>query len=234
MANIFPPHANRRFYGIIALGMLVLALILGGVYYLNFYVKEHTPVQPVRFSHKLHAGDLKMGCTSCHAAALRSPRAGIPDTKSCLGCHQHILPNSPLIAPLRVAADPQFPGYTGEPVRWVMVNRLSGHAYFNHMAHLNRGIGCTSCHEDAAGMEVMKAPRDARMRWCLDCHRNPVPHLRPLEEAASSHYSAADYLRTHSVHDEEGRRIGTQHQLGEYLKRQWKIQPKTDCSTCHH
>lgn len=56
MANIFPPHANRRFYGIIALGMLVLALILGGVYYLNFYVKEHTPVQPVRFSHKLHAG----------------------------------------------------------------------------------------------------------------------------------------------------------------------------------
>ena len=91
MANIFPPHANRRFYGIIALGMLVLALILGGVYYLNFYVKEHTPVQPVRFSHKLHAGDLKMGCTSCHAAALRSPRAGIPDTKSCLGCHQHIL-----------------------------------------------------------------------------------------------------------------------------------------------
>lgn len=54
MANIFPPHANRRFYGIIALGMLVLALILGGVYYLNFYVKEHTPVQPVRFSHKLH------------------------------------------------------------------------------------------------------------------------------------------------------------------------------------
>ncbi|RYU10104.1 hypothetical protein EAI98_15630 [Alistipes finegoldii] len=115
-----------------------------------------------------------------------------------------------------------------------MVNRLSGHAYFNHMAHLNRGIGCTSCHEDAAGMEVMKAPRDARMRWCLDCHRNPVPHLRPLEEAASSHYSAADYLRTHSVHDEEGRRISTQHQLGEYLKRQWKIQPKTDCSTCHH
>ncbi|WP_419001846.1 cytochrome c3 family protein [Akkermansia sp.] len=234
MANIFPPNANRRFYGIIALGMLVLALILGGVYYLNFYVKEHAPVQPVRFSHKLHAGDLKMGCTSCHAAALRSPRTGIPDTKSCLGCHQHILPNSPLIAPLRAAADPQFPGYTGEPVRWVMVNRLSGHAYFNHMAHLNRGIGCTSCHEDAAGMEVMKAPRDARMRWCLDCHRNPVPHLRPLEEAASSHYSAADYLRTHSVHDEEGRRISTQHQLGEYLKRQWKIQPKTDCSTCHH
>ncbi|MFR1320493.1 MAG: cytochrome c3 family protein [Akkermansia sp.] len=190
MANIFPPHANRRFYGIIALGMLVLALILGGVYYLNFYVKEHTPVQPVRFSHKLHAGDLKMGCTSCHAAALRSPRAGIPDTKSCLGCHQHILPNSPLIAPLRAAADPQFPGYTGEPVRWVMVNRLSGHAYFNHMAHLNRGIGCTSCHEDAAGMEVMKAPVTPACAgvWtatatpfptCARWRKRPVPTIPP-------------------------------------------------------
>lgn len=86
-------------------------------------------MQPVRFSHKLHAGDLKMSCTACHSAAQRSPRAGIPDTKSCLGCHQHILPDSPLIAPLREAADPQYPGYTGEPVRWVMVNRLSGHAY---------------------------------------------------------------------------------------------------------
>lgn len=90
-----------------------------------------------------------------------------------------------------------------------MVNRLSGHAYFNHMAHLNRGIGCTSCHGDVAGMERIRAPRDARMQWCLDCHRNPAPHLRPLEETASSHYSAADYLRTHSIRDEEGKSIQT-------------------------
>lgn len=97
--------------------MLVLALILGGVYYLNFYVKEHAPVQPVRFSHKLHAGDLKMGCTSCHAAALRSPRAGIPDTKSCLAatsiscrtarsslpCEWRLIRNSPAIRGNRYA-----------------------------------------------------------------------------------------------------------------------------------
>ena len=163
MANIFPPNTNRRFYGGVALIALAAALALGGVYYVNFQIPEYEPVQPVRFSHKLHAGDLKMSCTACHSAAQRSPRAGIPDTKSCLGCHQHILPDSPLIAPLRAAADPQFPGYTGEPVRWVMVNRLSGHAYFNHMAHLNRGIGCTSCHGDVAGMERISAPRDARM-----------------------------------------------------------------------
>lgn len=182
MANIFPPNTNKRFYGIAALVALAAAFVLGGIYYVNFSIPEYEPVQPVRFSHKLHAGDLKMSCTACHSAAQRSSRAGIPDTKSCLGCHQHILPDSPLIAPLREAADPQYPGYTGEPVRWVMVNRLSGHAYFNHMAHLNRGIGCTSCHGDVAGMERIRAPRDARMQWCLDCHRNPAPHLRPLEE----------------------------------------------------
>lgn len=129
MANIFPPNTNKRFYGIAALVALAAAFVLGGIYYVNFSIPEYEPVQPVRFSHKLHAGDLKMNCTACHSAAQRSSRAGIPDTKSCLGCHQHILPDSPLIAPLREAADPQYPGYTGEPVRWVMVNRLSGHAY---------------------------------------------------------------------------------------------------------
>lgn len=234
MANIFPPDANRRFYGAAALVALMVALALGGVYYLSFYPAEYEPVQPVRFSHQLHAGELKMDCTACHTAALRSPRAGIPDTQSCLGCHQHILPNSPLIAPLRRAADPLYPGYTGEPVRWIMVNRLAGHSYFNHMAHLTRGIGCTSCHGDVAGMERMRAPRDARMRWCLDCHRNPVPHLRPLEEAASSRYSAADYLRTHAVRNREGRLLETQQELGNYLKRQWNIRPKMDCTACHH
>lgn len=190
MANIFPPNTNRRFYGGVALIALAAALALGGVYYVNFQIPEYEPVQPVRFSHKLHAGDLKMSCTACHSAAQRSPRAGIPNTKSCLGCHQHILPDSPLIAPLRAAADPQFPGYTGEPVRWVMVNRLSGHAYFNHMAHLNRGIGCTSCHGDVAGMERIRAPRDAACsgawtatatppRTCARWRRRPAPIIPP-------------------------------------------------------
>ena len=189
MANIFPPNTNRRFYGGVALIALAAALALGGVYYVNFQIPEYEPVQPVRFSHKLHAGDLKMSCTAC---------------------------------------------YTGEAVRWVMVNRLSGHAYFNHMAHLNRGIGCTSCHGDVAGMERISAPRDARMQWCLDCHRDPAPHLRPLEETASSHYSAADYLRTHSIRDGEGNSIQTPLQLGDFLKHQWKIQPRMDCTACHH
>ena len=82
MANIFPPNTNRRFYGIAALTALAAAFALGGIYYVHFCIPEYEPVQPVRFSHKLHAGDLKMSCTACHSAAPRSPRAGIPDTKS--------------------------------------------------------------------------------------------------------------------------------------------------------
>lgn len=234
MANLFPPDFNKRFCRMAILCAALLLLALGSVYYVNFYADEYEPVQPVRFSHTLHADTLKMDCTACHTAAHRSARAGLPDTKSCMGCHQHILPDSPLIAPLRQAADPLYPGYTGEPIRWVMVNRLSGHAYFNHMAHLNRGIGCTSCHGDAAGMERIRAPRDARMRWCLDCHRNPAPHLRPLEETASPSYSAEDYLRTHEVKDAAGKRINIPADLGSFLMKRWQIQPGTGCTTCHH
>lgn len=234
MANIFPSNTNRRFYGGIAIITLIVILALGWVYYINFGLTDYAPVQPVRFSHQFHAGELNMGCTTCHSAALRSPRAGLPDTVSCLGCHKHILPNSPLITPLREAADPQYPGYTGEPIHWVLVNRLAGHAYFNHMAHLNRGVGCTSCHEDVAGMERIKAPRTARMQWCMDCHRSPSSYLRPLEEIANPHYSVATYLRTHSIRKDDGTLIQTPFQLGEYLKQQWNIRPKTNCTTCHH
>lgn len=234
MANIFSPHANRKFYGFIALGLGLCILMLGALYYMNFFVTEYEPVQPVRFSHKLHAGELNMDCTACHSAAMRSPRAGIPDTKSCMGCHQHILPNSPLITPLRQAADPLYPGYTGEPIRWVIVNRLSGHAYFNHMAHVNRGVGCTDCHGDVSGMERIKAPRDARMRWCMDCHRNPAPSLRPLEEISNSAYSVQDYLLKRPVMNTHGQRITEPATFGQFLMQQWKIQPKTDCTACHH
>lgn len=116
-----------------------------------------------------------------------------------------------------------------------MVNRLSGHAYFNHMAHLNRGIGCTSCHGDVAGMERISAPRDApHASGAWTATATPPRTCARLEETASSHYSAADYLRTHSIRDGEGNRIQTPLQLGDFLKHQWKIQPRMDCTACHH
>ena len=157
---------------------------------------------------------------------------GHPMLFTCLRVDRSTVPKGLYLYEVR--NDDDQCGLPVEIGRWVMVNHLSGHAYFNHMAHLNRGIGCTSCHGDVAGMERIRAPRDARMQWCLDCHRDPAPHLRPLEETASSHYSAADYLRTHSIRDGEGNRIQTPLQLGDFLKHQWKIQPRMDCTACHH
>lgn len=113
MANIFPPNTNRRFYGGVALIALAAALALGGVYYVNFQIPEYEPVQPVRFSHKLHAGDLKMSCTALpqRRPALSQGRhsgyevlPGLPPAYS---------PGQPLIAPLRAAADPNFPAIRG-------------------------------------------------------------------------------------------------------------------------
>ncbi len=233
MPNIFSPKSTGRFYGAIALIAVVAALILGGLYYANFYVRDYEPVQPVAFSHKQHAGDLKMGCTACHSAAVRSARAGIPDTQSCLGCHRHILPNSPRIAPLRRAADPDYPGYTGEPIRWVAVNRLAGHARFSHAAHVNRGVGCTTCHENVAASERVSAPQDSRMKWCMDCHRNPTPNLRPLEEITAPDYNAAEFIKKNRPKSHTGQFITTPEELQQLLHQQWKINPGTDCTGCH-
>ncbi len=233
MANIFSSHATRRFYGAIALIVTVAVLVLGGLYYANFYVQDYEPAQPVPFSHKKHAGDLGMDCMACHSAAMRSARAGIPDAQSCMGCHRHILPDSPHIAPLRRAADPDYPGYTGEPIRWVAVNRLAGHARFSHTAHVNRGVGCVTCHENVINMERVSAPQDARMKWCMDCHRHPTPHLRPQEQITNPHYNAAEFIKKNRPKSHTDQFITTPEELQQLLHQQWKISPGTDCTSCH-
>jgi hypothetical protein len=129
-------------------------------------------VQPVPFSHKLHAGDLGIDCRYCHTSVEVSTAASVPATQTCMNCHRLVKTESPLLAPLRESAA------QGRPLRWVRVHDLPGYAYFDHSLHLRAGVGCSSCHGDVAAMEVITQAEPLSMSWCLDCHRAPDRALR--------------------------------------------------------
>ena len=128
------------------------------------------PAQPIRFSHKVHAGDNIIGCTSCHAYAEHSPVAGIPSMQRCQGCHKF------------VKQDPQDPRITSEiqallkrldegtAIPWVRVYRLPDHVYFTHERHVAKGLRCQQCHGEVQTMEVVRQASPLTMGWCLECH----------------------------------------------------------------
>jgi len=171
----------------------------------------YAPVQPVQYSHALHAGTLGLDCGYCHTTVEQAAFAALPPTQTCMNCHLAILPNSPRLAPVRESYQ------TGLPLQWVKVHDLPQYAYFNHAAHLSTGVGCVSCHGRVDQEEVVAQVEPLSMGWCLDCHRRPEPYLRPKEFVT----------RLGWVPSEDPV------QLGARLRKENNIKPPTDCSTCH-
>ncbi len=136
----------------------------------------YAPIQPVPFSHRLHAGELGMDCRYCHANVERSYEAMIPSTQTCMGCHAVVRSDSAALAPVRESWE------SGDPVHWVRVHNVPDHVYFDHSAHLSAGVGCVSCHGRIDTMEVVRQDQPLSMAWCLDCHRAPEENLRPVSE----------------------------------------------------
>ena len=130
--------------------------------------------QPVPFSHKHHVTGLGIQCQYCHTTVERSSYAGIPPTKTCMNCHAQIWTNAQLLEPVRQS------WATGESLRWIRVHDLPDYVYFNHSIHVNKGIGCSSCHGRVDLMPIMYQENSLQMEWCLNCHRDPakiVPSL---------------------------------------------------------
>lgn len=136
----------------------------------------YAPEQPIPYSHKLHVSELGIDCRYCHANIERSQEAMIPPTQACMGCHAVVRKDSPKLAELRSS------WATGKPVEWVRVHRLGDYAYFDHSVHLAAGVGCVSCHGRVDQMEVVRQDQPLAMGWCLECHRDPTPHLRPKDQ----------------------------------------------------
>ena len=135
----------------------------------------YAPDQPINFSHKLHAGDMGIDCMYCHLSVEKSRHATVPPTSTCVNCHTVAKRNSEEIIKL-------FEYYeSGKPIPWVRVHRVPDYAYFNHSAHVNKGIECKHCHGNVEQMEKLTQVQSFTMGACLSCHRDPVARSEELK-----------------------------------------------------
>ena len=214
MALIFPKTTDKyvRIAGAI-LGFLVLGGAAAAVYigHPKVIMTGYTPVQPVPYSHKLHAGDLGMDCYYCHFTANKSAYAAVPPTETCMNCHVRVKPQSPRLQKVRDSYA------SGQPIEWVRVHRVPDFVYFNHQAHVTAGVSCVSCHGRVDQMIEIKQVEPLNMGFCLDCHRNPAPNIRPVDQVTNLNWKP----------DRDPAAIGN-----EIIKARG-INPPEHCSGCH-
>jgi hypothetical protein len=210
----FPRWINALPLGI-ALGAAVAASSVAfGVWY--YFSPEWTdvgyaPVQPVPYSHALHVGELGLDCRYCHASVERAPAAMVPPTKTCMNCHHVVQRDAPALAAVRESAA------SGRPIEWVRVHDLPGYAHFDHRPHLRAGVGCSTCHGRIDRMEVVTLAESLSMSWCLDCHRNPEPYLRPEDELTRMDWSPPK----------------NQSEIAAAIRAAKRLAPPVDCTGCH-
>ena len=217
MRPIFGPAANlvAKLVLLALGGSLVVAFFIGWIGpSTEWATRVGYPVeQPVPFSHKHHVGGLGLDCRFCHTTVETSATAGMPPTHTCMTCHSQLWTNARMLAPVRQSlAD-------DKPIQWVRVNRLPDYVYFNHSIHVAKGIGCETCHGRVDQMPLMEKAQSLRMGWCVDCHRDPRPNLRPQ-----------------SVEFDMGWKRTADAPSGDALFKQEHIhtaQELTDCSVCH-
>jgi hypothetical protein len=215
MAQIF--HRSTNTIARISIyGAAVLIAILGwAVYELSAspYVTDVNVAkdQPVPFSHKHHVGELGLDCRYCHTAVESAPSAGMPPTQTCMTCHSQIWVNSPMLEPVRASYRDD------KSIQWIRVNAVPDFVYFNHSIHVNKGVGCTTCHGPIAEMNITWRAESLYMRWCLDCHNAPEKFLRPRSEVFNAFYEPPKDQIT----------------LGLRLMKEYDVHKLTDCVTCH-
>lgn len=145
--------------------LLAVKTTLDGLYGIGVH-QGYAPKQPIKFSHKLHAGDMKINCAYCHTGVYKGKQAGIPAANICMNCHNAIKTGSPEIQKIYTAIE------SNKPIEWVRVHNLPDLSYFNHAQHTNvGGLDCTNCHGDVNKMEVVEQRSTLTMGWCIDCHR---------------------------------------------------------------
>jgi cytochrome c peroxidase len=218
VAQIFHPSTNT----ISRLSIFSILFLLGALLWVlaainrSSYVTEADVVraQPVQFSHEHHVGGLGIDCRYCHTSVERSAFAGIPATQICMNCHSQIWAGSEMLKPVRESFQ------TAIPIRWTRVHNLADFAYFDHSIHIAKGVGCTTCHGQVDRMPLMRQEASLQMEWCLACHRNPAPALRPKQFVTSMEWQPP----------------AEQPNLGQKLLKEYNIKSPellTSCSTCH-
>ncbi len=180
MAQVFDRSSNALArFSLVLTGVIVIALgvTLNELQRSPWVTRQgQRPDQPIPFSHKHHVEGLGLQCQYCHTQVEKAAYAGIPPTKTCINCHAQIWTNAQLLEPVRQS------WATGASIQWIKVHDLPDYVYFNHEIHVNKGIGCASCHGRVDEMPLMYQENTLQMEWCLNCHRNPAVNLRPTAE----------------------------------------------------
>jgi len=180
MAQIFDRSSNSLVrMSLVLTGLIVIALgvSLNELQRSPWVTRQgQRAAQPVPFSHEHHVMGLGLQCQYCHTSVEKSGYAGIPPTKTCMNCHSQMWTNAALLQPVRQS------WATGQSIPWIRVHDLPDFVYFNHEIHVNKGIGCSTCHGRVDEMPLMYQQNTLQMEWCLNCHRNPAKNLRPTSE----------------------------------------------------
>ena len=183
--------------------------------------------QPAPFSHQHHVAGLGIDCRYCHTSVETSSFAGIPPTKTCMNCHSQIWTNAQMLEPVRESYR------SGRSLVWNRVNDLPDFVYFNHSIHINKGVGCNTCHGPVDRMPLMYNYASLQMEWCLDCHRAPEKYLRPRDQVFNMRYQQPSSSQPVVV---DGTEYTDQLALGAELFRKYTVRSVNDitsCSTCH-
>ncbi len=215
MPNIFPRWTNWLPLKVALIIAILGFLVVNGVTY--YFTPKYTrvgymPGQPVSFDHSLHAEQLGLDCRYCHTGVEKASHSNVPTVQTCMACHLHVQKQSAKLAPVRAAWE------SGEPIRWVRIHQAPDYVYFNHAAHVNRGISCQSCHGQVNHMTVVWHHEPQSMGWCLECHRRPENFIRDVNEVYNLNYTIST----------EEQRI-----LGRKLVEEWGVQPPQNCAGCH-
>lgn len=193
MPQVFPRSANgiSRFViwgvcAILLLGTIVAIAIPRSSFDTGV---GRAAAQPVPFSHKHHVGQLGLDCRYCHNGVETSSSAGLPATEVCMTCHSQLFTNAGMLAPVRASLA------SGQPLQWQRVNSVPDFVFFNHSIHINKGVACETCHGDVDDMPLMQRAHSLTMGWCLDCHRDPSPNLRPPQDVFMMHWKPPEDIK---------------------------------------
>lgn len=212
---LFPKWTNRLPKYVVFLFVVSMAAVSAGFYFFaapDFLEAGYEPVQPINFSHKVHAGNLGMDCRYCHFNVERAASAGVPPTETCMNCHRFVLWDTPTVRPVTQRWTENI------PIQWVRVHRLPGYTYFSHQPHVRAGLDCAACHGEVAKMDRVRVAAPMSMGWCLNCHRNLEKQNVSLNFVASPSWESQKNAGRKVV------RSGVRARLNP---------PKVDCSGCH-
>jgi hypothetical protein len=218
-----PQVFHRSFNVISRLTLALIVLLAGGAGYGAMVVARsymtavgETHSQPVPFSHEQHVNGLGIDCRFCHGSVDKSAFAGLPATKVCMNCHQQIWTAADMLKPVRDSYA------SNKSIEWERVHRVGDFVYFNHSAHVNKNVGCTTCHGQVNKMPLMWQKNTLLMEWCLECHREPEKFVRPQKDVYNWDYTPPlDQL-------DLGKKLVADNHID--TKR---INTKINCSTCH-